>query len=225
MFERSLAVRVYTVGITVSRKTIAPSRNPCDPDFFCSRLAIEHHCHYSFDCRESMWSRCVCSHLAIRHRCYSSVRLQETSVSQNFCSHFCEQASIRSPAGDNLYSFFFFPTRRYMTQRSFWAGSRAELNQCGPDFSVRVLRSGMGGNSLAFYLPSSIGPLSSIFGTRSRSSYTSELAGRNATWTTDERTLRFALETCLCVFCVFFLLVFCFLFLFSSSLGRNITHT
>ena len=139
MLVGSLAVRVYTVGITVGRKTIAPSRNLCDPDFFCSRLAIEHRCHCSFGCREPMWSRCLCSRLAIRHRCYSSVCLQGISVTQNFCSRFCEQASIRSPAEDHLYSFF-FPTGGHMTQRSFWAGSKVELNQCGPCFSVCVTK-------------------------------------------------------------------------------------
>ena len=113
----------------------------------------------------------------IEHRSLPVVRFQETRVIQIFCSRFCERALIRSPPGNHLCPTFFFPTGGYSTQRSFWAESRAELNQCDPDLFVRVLRSGMEGNSLAFYLPSSIGLLQLNF----RNAITLELHER-ACW-------------------------------------------
>ena len=38
MLEGSLAVRIYTVGITCGRNTVLPSSNPRDPDFLFALL-------------------------------------------------------------------------------------------------------------------------------------------------------------------------------------------
>ena len=225
MFEGSLAVRVYTIDITVSRKTIAPSRNPCDPDFFCSRLAIEHRCHYSFVFRELMWSRCLCLRLAIRHRCYSSVRLQGTNVTQKLCSHFWGQASIRSPAEGHLYSFVFFPDRGIYDAAiilgRIQGGTEPMWSRC---FCTRLT---IGHGRQFAHFPSTVEhrPTQVQFSERdhARATRASLLAGMLPGLRMSALCALHLKRVYFCVFCAFFLLVF--LFFVFRRLSVEISHT
>ena len=164
-----------------------------------------------------------------KHRSPPIVRLQETRTIQIFCSRFCEQASICSPPGNHLCPTFFFDRGIYdaaIILGRIQGGTEPTWSR----FFVRVLRLGMEGNSLAFYLPPSIGLLKLHF----RKPITLELHER-ARWL--ECYLDYGLgsfvllhlkRVCFCVLCVFFLLVFfcffCLVLFFSSSLRTNITH-
>ena len=197
--------------------------------FFSVRaLAIKHQRSKLFAFRKTMWSRFVLPRACNRApallncspsgkqcdpdffgsgaRAQASVLLTRPSSSNQCDPNF---VFVLLRAGINLFAFRepsppnFFPIGGELVRRSdhFWARSRAELNQCDLDFSVRVLRSSMGGiNSLAFYLPSSIGLLKLNF----RNAITLELHER-ACWPEfymDYAFCALALETCF--FCVFF---------------------
>ena len=129
----------------------------------------------------------VLAFFMIEHRGLPIVRLQDTRMIQIFCSRLYERASIRSPPRNYLCPTFLSDRGIYDAEIIFSSGSRAELNQCGPDFSVRVYdRAWEAIRSPSLYRRASAYP-SSFLGTRSRSSYMSQVAGRNFTWTTEER--------------------------------------
>ena len=120
--------------------------------------------------------------LVVRVFYYRASKLTNCSPSGNPCDSDFLFALLRAgvnPLARREPSLpeLFFSTRGYTTRRLFWAGSRAELNQCGPDFSVRGLGLNMAGIPLAFYLPSSIGLLQLNF----RNAITLELHER-ACW-------------------------------------------
>ena len=92
----------------------------------------------------------------IHHRSLPTVGLQKTRVIQNFCLRFCERASIRSPPDNHLCPNF-FSDRGIYDAEIILGRIQGGTEPMWPRFFCTRLRSGMGGNSLAFYLPSSIG--------------------------------------------------------------------
>ena len=123
--SNQISVRVIaTVGITRGRKTVLPSRNPCDSDpFSVARSQSSTSVAKLFAFREPIRSRFV---FVTRSPSSNSV---ETHTIQIFCSRFCERASIRSPSGNHLHPPFSLaggePGRR---GDHFWVRSRVELN-------------------------------------------------------------------------------------------------
>ena len=107
-------------------------------------------------------------------------RSQETHMIQIFLFALLRARSNPCASREpSLPNFLSGRGRTRTTQRSFWARPSAELHEGDPEFSVRILRSSRGNthSPTPFIYRQASAYSSSIFGTRSRSGYTSELAG------------------------------------------------
>ena len=140
------------------------------------------------------------------------------------------RASINPPAPMEPSMPHIFSDRGIFDAAIILGQTQAELNQCGPDFYVRVLRSSMGSNSLAFYLPPSIGLLKLNF----RNAITLELHERSLLagmlpGLRMSALCAFVFETCLFLWCLclFFFSFFCFfrlVFFVVSSYKYHTSH-